>query len=350
MTGNPDPSAMKGSPSAPLRARSLAELHLFLDLAGLPHEREHGLVEERGELVAVYAGRMPDGRQAVFRFHAVSDGGEEAASVLIDAGQYHRLARELAQRVPADIASLPPAERSTAMRDLQQAIAYLDEVLLFLPRGAERAPEGAFWTRTGRDEYARRAAAFDAAMLHAVRRAWSQRLHSVSLRPSSPAQPFPALAAALAERARPLLAALRDDPSGAVMRSLVPQPADYAQVFLPSVAAAAQAAYAAFWPGLPPPQADAGQTEIQIVGVPAAALADDNPLSEGFPLGYRAIAPLLAPDRIWLRWRYARPAETAGLALDGLVWLDTRWAWFPKPYRVLHHLAGERPGAPHYGG
>jgi hypothetical protein len=64
-------------------------------------------------------------------------------------------------------------------------------------------------------------------------------------------------------------------------------------------------------------------------------LASDNELSRPFPGGYRAIAAKLNPNRIWVRWKFCRPGETAGMAYDGLVWVDDHWAWFPKPYRAL---------------
>ena len=47
----------------------------------------------------------------------------------------------------------------------------------------------------------------------------------------------------------------------------------------------------------------------------------------------RAIAHLLQPQRVWVAWKLIAPGQDAGMAYDGLVWLDDHWAWFPKPFR-----------------
>jgi hypothetical protein len=127
----------------------------------------------------------------------------------------------------------------------------------------------------------------------------------------------------------PLLEALAHDRDASLAAALAPRPGDFARAFTPQAAAAAERAYA----GAPMARVAAieGAGELQIALAPAGMLADDNALSHQFPSGYRAIAHLLAPQRIWARWKYPR----AGMAYDGLVWLDERWVWFAKPYRVL---------------
>jgi hypothetical protein len=127
----------------------------------------------------------------------------------------------------------------------------------------------------------------------------------------------------------PLLEALGHDRDGRLAASLAPGPVDFARAFTAQAAAAAEIAYAA----APAARVAAieGAGELQIALAPAGMLGDDNDLSRQFPSGYRAIAHLLAPQRIWARWKYPQ----AGMAYDGLVWLDERWVWFAKPYRVL---------------
>ena len=51
-------------------------------------------------------------------------------------------------------------------------------------------------------------------------------------------------------------------------------------------------------------------------------LVEDNELSRGFPGGYRSIAPLLDPHRVWVAWKLIPPGKDAGMSYDGLVWLD----------------------------
>ena len=61
-----------------------------------------------------------------------------------------------------------------------------------------------------------------------------------------------------------------------------------------------------------------------------------------FPGGYKQLTDVV-PGRIWLAWKYVRPGETMGMAYDGLVWLDDRFAWFPKAWRLL-----KKPSDPFY--
>lgn len=131
------------------------------------------------------------------------------------------------------------------------------------------------------------------------------------------------------EQLAPLLQALAHERDGRIAASLAPQPGDFALAFTAQAAHAASRAYAAAPAARVAPIE--GASELQITLAPAGMLADDNALSRQFPSGYGSIAHLLAPQRIWARWKYLRP----GVAYDGLVWLDKRWVWFPKPYRVL---------------
>lgn len=137
----------------------------------------------------------------------------------------------------------------------------------------------------------------------------------------------------------PLLQALCHERSGEVLRAVQPRQEDYAKAFVPEVAEAARQAYREVWRepfDMRYPGAD--QTQLLCHLAPAGMLAEENELSQHFPGGYRAIAHLLDPHRVWARWKCVRPGEDAGMAYDGLVWLDDHWAWFPKPYRTLAHL------------
>ncbi len=139
----------------------------------------------------------------------------------------------------------------------------------------------------------------------------------------------------LKQQLTPLLYALAQDRDGSVAASLRPQAADFLLAFVPDAAVAASEAYAAAALTARVAAVPAMGSEIQLALAPAGMLGDDNALSRQFPSGYRSIAHLLAPQRIWARWKYVRRGESAGVAYDGLVWLDDRWVWFPKPYRVL---------------
>lgn len=122
-----------------------------------------------------------------------------------------------------------------------------------------------------------------------------------------------------------------------------PDPDDYARVFLPDVAPRARAAYEVLWLSLPTPAPKPGQSDVLVFAAPASMLTDVNSLSRRFPNGYRRIASLLDPHRIWLSWKFVKPGSGTGMAYDGLVWLDGRFAWFPKPWRALGDLADDQP-------
>ena len=113
---------------------------------------------------------------------------------------------------------------------------------------------------------------------------------------------------------------------------LRPKLEDYARVFVPEVVENDTKGYEPFWAESPFPKADSNQTEVLVHFAHAEKLKYSE---EFFPGGYQNIIPYLLPDRIWLSWKYVTPGEITGTAYDGLVWLDNRFAWFPKPWKVL---------------
>ncbi|WP_372658916.1 hypothetical protein [Hydrogenophaga sp.] len=149
-----------------------------------------------------------------------------------------------------------------------------------------------------------------------------------------------ALAAAdvLRHQLEPLLLSVARDPEGELAASLLPRDEDWARAFVPEVAEAARQAYAAAWPSAPRVTRAGAQARALVHVAPAGMLTHPNPLSRDFPGGYQAIARLLQPQRVWAAWKMREPGASAGMAYDGLVWLDDHWAWFPKPYRVLADL------------
>lgn len=155
-----------------LRARSVDELHLYLDLAGWRPERTHRLTVVGGQMQAVYRGHRADGAEVEAWFAPVPALPRTAPSALIDAAQWYRLATDLAQTVPAGQGGTHPA----AQERLRQAVAYLEEVLRFVPDGAEALPASAFWSTDGRAAWEREPARFDVAMLDAEARTWRSLL------------------------------------------------------------------------------------------------------------------------------------------------------------------------------
>jgi hypothetical protein len=138
------------------RTRDEAQLYLELkpcpDCGSIDTPWEHGLTEIDGELAISYAGVCPGcGAEREYLFglparetRAVSwptFGGPEP-SELLDAGQWMEVADRAVGAVPAD-----PVE---AGRVLAVARAAVDEVVKFVPAGADAVSEEEFWTPEGR--------------------------------------------------------------------------------------------------------------------------------------------------------------------------------------------------------
>jgi hypothetical protein len=154
-----------------------------------------------------------------------------------------------------------------------------------------------------------------------------------------------ALAEALAVVVEPVLRALHGDGRSAMLAALRPRPGDALRVFAPALAVAAEAAFAARWPEAGDLPVPGPGSRLDIHVAPAGLLLDDNALSRHFPGGYQRLAPHLQPQRVWVAWKVIERGASAGIAYDGLVWIDDHWAWFPKPFRVLREaLDGLTPG------
>ncbi len=152
--------------------------------------------------------------------------------------------------------------------------------------------------------------------------------------------PKPAAKQGKAEAEKLLKKFLKDGTDqGALIKTLVPKPADYAAVFVGDAAAKAKAHYektlAKAGEGggsLNKP----GQTELLLW----AASSEDIKAWKGnaekkFPGGYKRIGDKIKPGLTWIRWKFVKPGETLGMAFDGLVFVNGHWAWFPKPWKAL---------------
>jgi hypothetical protein len=145
-----------------------------------------------------------------------------------------------------------------------------------------------------------------------------------------------AAAAGLKELLRPVLMRLRGADYRQAVAALEPRAEDYARVFVGEAAERARRRYEELWRAPPPfPPPDPTRSDLRIDLAPAGMLAGDNLLSKRFPVGYRAIAHLMVPERIWAAWEFVEPGRDSGLAFDGLVWCEDHWAWFPRPYLML---------------
>lgn len=133
---------------------------------------------------------------------------------------------------------------------------------------------------------------------------------------------------------------------GAMTLALRPHEEDYARVFRGDAAARAQKAYAALWLAPPPLAPRPGQTELRVDVARSEDFATGAPSARDFPGGYQEVAASLAPGLWWITWRFVAHGTSEGLHFDGLVYLDGRFAWFPKPWRALKPADSTPPPVP----
>jgi len=127
------------------------------------------------------------------------------------------------------------------------------------------------------------------------------------------------------------------------MESLRPRPGDCEQLFDPRVLAGAQGAYDRIWEKPPMIRAKRHQVQVRVRVARGLEFGLETPAAHGFPGGYRQVADYLRPDPIWICWKYTAVGQPLGMAFDGLVAFEDRWAWFPRPYLVVRHLLSQGP-------
>jgi hypothetical protein len=134
----------------PLAARTTAEIHLFLDLAGLAVDaRTHLMIHVGAELVARYEGRVAGGTGS-YDFLPVTpsedplDLGDGPTRILC-AGALAEVFRRRMALLPDDPAKADPADR----RQAAQAARWGFELEKLLPAGADRIPRAELRTANG---------------------------------------------------------------------------------------------------------------------------------------------------------------------------------------------------------
>jgi hypothetical protein len=175
------PIRSAASTTPPPRARSIAEVHVYLDLLGWPPGRRgQGLVRHGDALLSEYRwDHAPPGVPGVIRIHVPDDAlattgfGGPGPSTLIDPEGWRLAADRLADAVPASPADAPP-ERHRALRArLDRAIACLDQIGLFADAHGRLGP-GAFFTARGRATFRREPGRFDPERLDVTAARWRE--------------------------------------------------------------------------------------------------------------------------------------------------------------------------------
>lgn len=176
-------------------ARTNAEAHIYMTqrpcacgaTAFAGTGPSSAVVELDGDLASRYDGTCAScgaARRFEFRIpekilppppRGVRFGGDEP-SQLLDPGEWLIIADEHAKRVPAHGGGalggrIDPHERAIAV-----AIAAIDEIFKFYPKGADAPPEAAFTTERGRAVFAAEPGRFRRARLQAVRDTYARML------------------------------------------------------------------------------------------------------------------------------------------------------------------------------
>lgn len=76
------------------------------------------------------------------------------------------------------------------------------------------------------------------------------------------------------------------------------------------------------------------QTQLLIWTATSEDLASGKGEAKYFPGGYRQAAEFLKSGLKIVRWKFVQPGERLGMAYDGLVVVNGRWVWVPKPWRL----------------
>ncbi|MBX3192072.1 MAG: hypothetical protein KF819_34095 [Labilithrix sp.] len=151
--------------------RTNAEAHLYMDqrpcdCGGLVVDRRCEVIREGDVLCSRYAGQCRAcgaTREMVFELAPTQrpvggevDFGGDDPSQLLDPGEWMAISVQHAKTEPA------------TRRDLDIARAALEEVIKFVPPGADRVPVEAFWTERGRAVFDREPGRFRRVRMEAV--------------------------------------------------------------------------------------------------------------------------------------------------------------------------------------
>ncbi len=119
----------------------------------------------------------------------------------------------------------------------------------------------------------------------------------------------------------------------ALIAALAPRPGDAEGVFASGLATRAQQHYAAQFATLEL-LPKAGETELLMWKVTSAELREGTGDASRCSEDYRTVGAQLLPNLTWYCFRFVKPAEKQGTALEGLVFVNGHWVMFPAPWNV----------------
>jgi len=77
------------------------------------------------------------------------------------------------------------------------------------------------------------------------------------------------------------------------------------------------------------------QTELLTFFSTTAALQSGDPMLAEFPGGYKKVLSHFVSDVPIVRFKFVKAGERIGIAADGLIYVNERWVFMPKPWRSL---------------
>lgn len=119
-------------------------------------------------------------------------------------------------------------------------------------------------------------------------------------------------------------------------KALRPTKADYDAVFMPDLAAKADAVYGPAWDGgqmVVAPKA--GQTQVLTSSATSDELKNWTGGAAEFAGGWKGVGAQLKPGVTFYRIQFVEPGKDLGMSYDGLAYVNGNWRIFPKPWRVM---------------
>ena len=121
----------------------------------------------------------------------------------------------------------------------------------------------------------------------------------------------------------------------AMTLALKPSPDDVRAVYSEPLAGKLVAAYDRLFDSGGAIQPKAGQTQLLTTFTTTAALKRRDPVLGDFPGGYEDVLDYIVGDVPIARFKFVEPGETLGMAFDGLIYVNGRWVFMPKPWNAL---------------
>jgi hypothetical protein len=122
---------------------------------------------------------------------------------------------------------------------------------------------------------------------------------------------------------------------GALTMQLKPADADIKAVYGEPLGSKLAAAYAQLYkPGTAIGPKD-GQTDLLYVYATTGQLKAGAAVASEFPGGYAKVTQYIRKDVPIVRFKFVKPGETTGMAYDGLIHVNGKWVFMPKPWNAV---------------